>query len=40
VGQAKLAFEHVTKVYVATRGARPAVAVQDFSLEVPENSFQ
>jgi NitT/TauT family transport system ATP-binding protein len=40
VPQAKLAFEHVTKVYVATRGARPAVAVQDFSLEVQENSFQ
>ena len=40
MGQAKLAFEHVTKVYVATRGGRPAVAVQDFSLEVQENSFQ
>jgi NitT/TauT family transport system ATP-binding protein len=40
VGPAKLAFEHVTKVYVATRGGRPAVAVQDFSLEVQENRFQ
>jgi NitT/TauT family transport system ATP-binding protein len=37
--QAKLAFEHVTKVYIAARGSQPAVAVQDFSLEVPENSF-
>jgi NitT/TauT family transport system ATP-binding protein len=37
--QAKLAYQHVTKVYVATRGSQPAVAVQDFSLEVPENSF-
>jgi NitT/TauT family transport system ATP-binding protein len=37
--QAKLAFQHVTKVYVATRGSQPAVAVHDFSLQVPENSF-
>ncbi len=36
---AKLAFEHVTKVYIATRGKQPAVAVQDFSLEVAEHSF-
>ncbi len=35
----KLAFEHVTKVYAAARGGEPAVAVQDFSLEVPADSF-
>jgi NitT/TauT family transport system ATP-binding protein len=37
--RAKLAFQHVTKAYVATRGSQPSVAVQDFSLEVAENSF-
>jgi NitT/TauT family transport system ATP-binding protein len=40
VHQAKLSFDHVTKVYIATRGGQTAVAVQDFTLEVQENSFQ
>jgi len=39
VAQAKLVFEHVTKLYTSVHGGTPAVAVQDFSLEVAANSF-
>jgi NitT/TauT family transport system ATP-binding protein len=35
----KLVFDHVTKAYVAAKRAQAAIAVQDFSLEVAENSF-
>ena len=37
--QPKLAFEHVSKAYLTARGARPTLAVQDFTLSIPRNSF-
>ncbi|SRR5579884_148836 len=36
---AKLVFEHVSKAYVTAKGGKPTLAVQDFSLVVPRNSF-
>ncbi len=39
MAQAKLVFEHVTKLYTSVHGGTPAMAVQDFSLDVASNSF-
>jgi len=36
---AKLAFERVSKAYRAATSTKPTLAVQDFSLSVPGNSF-